>query len=71
MRYVKEGSTFEIVSREASLVINNLFLSVILGLVFIGTLYPLVTQAIGREIRSGRLISTPRSGRSRWLWPRS
>ena len=40
VRYVKEGSTFEIVSREASLVINNLFLSVILGLVFIGTLYP-------------------------------
>src|SRR4051812_22662023 len=44
VRYVKEGSTFEIVSREASLVINNLFLSVILGLVFIGTLYPLKTR---------------------------
>jgi cytochrome c-type biogenesis protein CcmF len=53
VRYVKEGSTFEIVSREASLVINNLFLSVILGLVFIGTLYPLVTQALGREISVG------------------
>src|SRR3954470_20495852 len=53
VRYVKEGSTFEIVSREASLVINNLFLSVILGLVFIGTLYPLVTQAMGREISVG------------------
>ena len=33
--------------------INNLFLSVILGLVFIGTLYPLVTQAMGREISVG------------------
>src|SRR5206468_448750 len=53
VRYVKEGSTFEIVSREASLVINNLLLSVILGLVFIGTLYPLVTQALGREISVG------------------
>jgi cytochrome c-type biogenesis protein CcmF len=53
VRYVKEGSTFEIVSREAALVINNLFLSVILGLVFIGTLYPLVTQAMGREISVG------------------
>src|ERR1051325_2707811 len=53
VRYVKEGSTFEIVSREASLVINNLLLSVILGLVFIGTLYPLVTQALGREISRG------------------
>ncbi len=53
VRYVKEGSTFEIVSREASLVINNLLLSVILGLVFIGTLYPLVTQALGTEISVG------------------
>jgi cytochrome c-type biogenesis protein CcmF len=50
---VKEGSTFEIVSREAALVINNLLLSVILGLVFIGTLYPLVTQAMGRKISVG------------------
>ncbi len=50
---VKEGSTFEIVSREAALVINNLLLSVILGLVFIGTLYPLVTQAMGEEISVG------------------
>jgi cytochrome c-type biogenesis protein CcmF len=53
VRYVKEGSTFEVVSREASLVINNLLLSVILGLVFIGTLYPLVTQALGTEISVG------------------
>ena len=53
VRYVREGSTFEIVSREASLVINNLLLSVILGIVFIGTLYPLVTQAFGREISVG------------------
>jgi cytochrome c-type biogenesis protein CcmF len=50
---VKEGSTFDIVSREASLVLNNLLLSVILGLVFIGTLYPLVTQALGEEISVG------------------
>jgi cytochrome c-type biogenesis protein CcmF len=53
VRTVKEGSTFEIVSREAALVINNLLLSVVLGLVFIGTLYPLVTQAFGREISVG------------------
>jgi cytochrome c-type biogenesis protein CcmF len=44
---VKEGSTFEPVSREAALVINNLLLSVILALVFFGTLYPLVTEALG------------------------
>jgi cytochrome c-type biogenesis protein CcmF len=53
VRHVKEGSTFEIVSREAALVINNLLLSVILGLVFVGTLYPLVTQALGHEISVG------------------
>ncbi len=53
VRHVKEGATFEIVSREAALVVNNLLLSVILGLVFIGTLYPLVTQAMGHEISVG------------------
>jgi len=53
VRTVKEGSTFDLVSREASLVLNNLLLSVILGLVFIGTLYPLVTQALGEEISVG------------------
>jgi len=53
VRHVKEGSTFEPVSREASLVINNLLLSVILALVFVGTLYPLVTQAFGFEISVG------------------
>jgi cytochrome c-type biogenesis protein CcmF len=50
---VREGSTFEIVSREASLVANNLLLSVILGLVFVGTLYPLVTEALGYSISVG------------------
>ena len=53
VRTVKEGSTFDPVSREAALVANNLLLSVILGLVFIGTLYPLVTQAFGHEISVG------------------
>jgi cytochrome c-type biogenesis protein CcmF len=53
VRTVREGSTFEPVSREGALVLNNLLLSVVLGLVFIGTLYPLVTQAMGREISVG------------------
>lgn len=53
VRTVKEGSTFDPVSREASLVVNNLLLSVILGLVFIGTLYPLASQAMGHEISVG------------------
>src|SRR5207247_9207117 len=37
---LKEGAPFELVSRETGLVINNLLLSVVLGIVFLGTLYP-------------------------------
>ena len=42
---LKEGPPFELVSREAALVVNNLLLSVILGIVFFGTLYPLLAEA--------------------------
>jgi cytochrome c-type biogenesis protein CcmF len=41
-----EGPPFELVSREAALVGNNLLLSVILGIVFVGTLYPLFVEAM-------------------------
>jgi cytochrome c-type biogenesis protein CcmF len=41
-----EGPRFELVSREAALVGNNLLLSVILGIVFVGTLYPLFVEAV-------------------------
>ena len=52
--------------------VNNLLLSVILGIVFIGTLYPLVDAgARARSSRSARLISTRSPGRSRWSWSRS
>ncbi|HYI43411.1 MAG TPA: cytochrome c-type biogenesis CcmF C-terminal domain-containing protein, partial [Sphingomicrobium sp.] len=44
-----EGPPFELVSREGALVGNNLLLSVILGIVFIGTLYPLFVEAIAGE----------------------
>jgi cytochrome c-type biogenesis protein CcmF len=47
--HVKEGAPFEIVSREGGLVANNLLLSVILGIVFLGTLYPLIAEAISGE----------------------
>jgi cytochrome c-type biogenesis protein CcmF len=50
---VREGTRFEMVSREAMLVINNLLLSVILGLVLIGTLYPLLTEAMGTKVSVG------------------
>ena len=43
---VREGSRFDVVSRESSLVINNLLLSAILGIVLVGTLYPLMAEAV-------------------------
>jgi cytochrome c-type biogenesis protein CcmF len=46
---LKEGAPFELVSRETGLVINNLLLSVILGIVFLGTLYPLFVEAMSGE----------------------
>jgi cytochrome c-type biogenesis protein CcmF len=46
---LKEGAPFELVSRETGLVINNLLLSVVLGVVFLGTLYPLFVEAISGE----------------------
>jgi cytochrome c-type biogenesis protein CcmF len=50
---VKEGSRFDLFSREGALVVNNLLLSVILGVVFVGTLYPLITEALGAKISVG------------------
>ena len=46
---LKDGAPFELVSRETGLVINNLLLSVILGIVFLGTLYPLLVEAVSGE----------------------
>jgi cytochrome c-type biogenesis protein CcmF len=53
VRHVREGSTFELVSREASLVINNLLLSIILALVFFGTFYPKIAEALGSTVSVG------------------
>jgi cytochrome c-type biogenesis protein CcmF len=46
---VKEGTQFDPVSREGALVANNLLLSAILGIVFVGTLYPLFAEAVSGE----------------------
>ena len=46
---LKEGEPFELVSRETGLVVNNLLLSVVLGIVFLGTLYPLFVEAVSGE----------------------
>jgi cytochrome c-type biogenesis protein CcmF len=50
---VREGKAFAFVSREAALVLNNLLLSVILGVVLLGTLYPIIAQAFGQQISIG------------------
>jgi cytochrome c-type biogenesis protein CcmF len=50
---VSEGKPFAFVSREAALVLNNLLLSVILGVVLLGTLYPIIAQAFGQQISIG------------------
>ncbi len=47
--FLKDGTTFEPISRETGLVVNNLILSAILGTVFIGTLYPLFVEALTGE----------------------
>ena len=48
-RTISEGSPFDPVSREGALVVNNLLLSVILGVVFVGTLYPIIAEALSGE----------------------
>ena len=50
---VRAGTTFEPVSREGGLVVNNLLLCVILGVVLIGTLYPLAAAAFGVQLSVG------------------
>ena len=42
---VREGARFDPISREAGLVANNLLLTAILGIVLVGTLYPLILEA--------------------------
>jgi cytochrome c-type biogenesis protein CcmF len=46
---VREGSRFDPVSREGALVINNLLLTAVLGIVLVGTLYPLVVESMTGE----------------------
>ncbi|MDE2596049.1 MAG: heme lyase CcmF/NrfE family subunit [Sphingomonadales bacterium] len=51
---VTEGNRFDMVSREAALVVNNLILTVILVVVMAGTLYPLILEATtGAKISVG------------------
>ncbi len=50
---VSEGERFAPLSREGALVVNNVALSAILGIVLLGTLYPLLTEAFGVRVSVG------------------
>ena len=50
---VTEGERFAVVSRESALVVNNVMLSGTLGIVLIGTLYPLLAEALGAKVSVG------------------
>ncbi|MBS0473628.1 MAG: heme lyase CcmF/NrfE family subunit [Proteobacteria bacterium] len=50
---VTEGERFAVVSREGALVVNNVMLSATLGIVLIGTLYPLLAEALGSKVSVG------------------
>ena len=58
---VTEGERFAVTSREGALVVNNVMLSSILGIVLLGTLYPLVTEALGVRVSVGPPYFTPMS----------
>ncbi len=46
---LKQGGVFAPISREGGLVLNNLFLTAACAAVFVGTLYPLVLDAVAGE----------------------
>ncbi len=51
---LRQGGLFAPISREGALVLNNLFLATAVGAVLVGTLYPLVLDALtGRTISVG------------------
>ncbi len=50
---VRQGKTFILSSREGAIVANNILLSTILGVILIGTLYPILAEAMGTQISVG------------------
>ncbi|MBO9517159.1 MAG: heme lyase CcmF/NrfE family subunit [Porphyrobacter sp.] len=50
---IAEGERFSVMSREGALVVNNVALSAILGIVLLGTLYPLLTEAFDVRVSVG------------------
>ena len=50
---IAEGERFAAMSREGALVVNNIGLTAILGVVLLGTLYPLLTEAFDVRVSVG------------------
>jgi cytochrome c-type biogenesis protein CcmF len=50
---VSEGERFAVTSREGALVFNNVALCGALGIVLVGTLYPLLAEALGAKVSVG------------------
>ncbi|MFM5925034.1 MAG: heme lyase CcmF/NrfE family subunit [Novosphingobium sp.] len=50
---ITEGQRFSVTSREGALVFNNVMLTGALGIILIGTLYPLVAEAMGTKVSVG------------------
>ncbi|MEZ5843044.1 MAG: heme lyase CcmF/NrfE family subunit [Hyphomicrobiaceae bacterium] len=53
MSALRQGGLFAPISREGSLVLNNVLLSVACGTVLFGTLYPLLAEAFGYKLSVG------------------
>ena len=58
---VAEGERFAVTSREGALVFNNVMLSAILAVVLLGTLYPLLAEALGERVSIGPPYFNPAS----------
>src|SRR5690606_25594035 len=50
---IAEGERFALLSRESALVVTNVALSALLGIVLLGTLYPLLTEAFDVKVSVG------------------
>ena len=58
---ISEGERFSVTSREGALVVNNVLLSATLGIVLMGTLYPLLAETLGAKVSVGPPYFNPMS----------
>ena len=58
---ISEGEQFTVTSREGALVMNNVLLSATLGVILIGTLYPLLAESLGAKVSVGPPYFNPMS----------